>query len=250
MPTAAYREAFSDRSTDTPTTRVVLVSKQRGRPHPVYIVQRASAIVLGLGLWVFAGLGFAQGLAFFSTEGQDVLGLSSNGLLSTISVVAGGVLLASAAYSAPAASTVAVVVGTLFLLSGLAHLAILHTAFNFLAFRLPNVFFSLIAGMVLLFSGLYGRVSGGLPPDNPYRRAHPRRSQRPHPDDQLSAQHAVSDPEEQRIREAEVAMGEGHASGEQAAIVEHDQAKRRAEERDRAWRHVNHGLPGSGEAPR
>ena len=36
---------------------------------------------------------------------------------------------------------------------------------------MANVIFSFVVGTVLLMFGFYGRVSGGLPPDNPYHRA-------------------------------------------------------------------------------
>jgi hypothetical protein len=62
-------------------------------------------------------------------------------------------------------------VGTLFLVSALVNLAVLDTRLNLLAFRFNNVVFSIVAGLVLLLLGAYGRVSGNLPPDSPY--AHP-----------------------------------------------------------------------------
>ncbi len=193
-------------------------------------------MLLGLGLWVFAILGLARGLEFFSTRGQSVLGLSSNGLLSVISLVAGAVLIGCAAWGGKQASTVTTLAGAVFLLSGLVHLAILNTPLNLLAFRLPNVFFSLVAGLILLFTGLYGRLSGGLPPDNPYRREHPMRTRRPGPEQQLEDEERPVDAEEQRYREAEMAMGEGHPTPEQTQIVMRDQARRRAVERARTRR--------------
>ncbi|MBQ6643382.1 MAG: DUF4383 domain-containing protein, partial [Saccharopolyspora sp.] len=131
--------------------------------------------------------------------------------------------------------------GGVFLLSGLVHLAILHTSLNILAFRLPNVFFSLIVGMILLFTGLYGRMSGGLPPDNPYRREHPMRKNRPHPEEQLDFEASETDEQQQQYREAEMAMGEGHPTPEQTQLVMRDQARRRAAERARARRKLEGG---------
>ncbi len=212
------------------------VARGVSRPHPVHTVHRAGAGLLGAGLWVFAALGFANGLDFFSTQGAPILGLSSNGLLSTISVVAGAVLVAAAAVRAQLASTVTAVVGGLFVLSGIAHLAILHTSLNILAFGLSNVFFSLIAGMLLLFLGTYGRVAGGLPPDNPYRRDS---SHRTAPD---SPERAPETPaQSQEMREAEIAMGDGHPTPRQQALVERELIEKRAYERRRAWRLAGHG---------
>jgi hypothetical protein len=59
----------------------------------------------------------------------------------------------------------------LFLLSGLVNLAVLRTSANILDFSMRNVIFSFVSGLLLLTFGLYGRVSGGLPPDNPFYRA-------------------------------------------------------------------------------
>src|SRR5688572_14943930 len=62
----------------------------------VFAVQRLGAVAVALGILVFGLLGFAGGLDFFSTEGEPILGMSSNGLLSTVSVVTAAVLLTAA----------------------------------------------------------------------------------------------------------------------------------------------------------
>ncbi|WP_018333851.1 DUF4383 domain-containing protein [Actinomycetospora chiangmaiensis] len=137
--------------------------------HKVVVVHRLGAVVVALVIATFGVLGFVGGLGFFDTHGSPVLGLSSNGLLSTISIVTAVVLIASAARGGRLSSTVMIVVGTLFLVSAFANLAVMTTPYNLLAFRLPNVFFSIGAGLVLLILGSYGRVSAKLPDDNPYR---------------------------------------------------------------------------------
>ena len=149
-------------------------SSSDGEPHlgaRVFAVQRTGAVLVALFLLVFGLLGFADRLDFFSTEGERILGLSSNGLLSTISVVVALVLLAAAARSPRTVSTVMIVIGALFLLSALVNLAVLRTSFNLLAFEFENVVFSVVTGLLLLTLGAYGRISGHLPPDSPY--AHP-----------------------------------------------------------------------------
>jgi hypothetical protein len=136
----------------------------------VFAVQRLGAVAVALVILVFGLLGFAGGLDFFSTEGEPILGMSSNGLLSTVSVLTAVVLLTAAARGPRIASTVMIVVGTLFLISGLANMAVLRTSFNVLAFEMTNVAFSLVAGLTLLLLGAYGRLTGNLPPDSPYAR--------------------------------------------------------------------------------
>lgn len=195
------------------------------------LVHRVGAAVLGAGLGVFGILGFVNRLAFLSLQGEEIFGLSSNGMLSTISVVVGGILIAAALRGGRISSTVTAVVGVLFLLSGLVNLAVLNTDLNLLAFRLPNVIFSFVAGMLLLFLGAYGRFSGGLTADNPYYQSR-HRDELP-----VSGSDGVEhDPaEDDRWVAAEVAVAEGHATPEQARLVQEDAQRRAAEARRRAW---------------
>ncbi|WP_340561028.1 DUF4383 domain-containing protein [Streptomyces sp. GSL17-111] len=152
--------------------------------HRLAVVYRYGAALSGLILLVFGILGFADQLAFFDTDGTRIAGLSSNGLLSLISVVFGVLLIVGAVVGGNFASTLNMTVGALFLLSGFVHLAILERSVNILAFRMPNVIFSFLMGLLILTFGMYGRVSGGLPHDNPYwKRRHPERAdaERPRP---------------------------------------------------------------------
>jgi Domain of unknown function (DUF4383) len=188
--------------------------------------------VLGVGLCIFGTLGFVDRLRFLAVHGTMVLGLSSNGLLSTISLVVGGVLIGAAVRGGRISSTITVVIGVLFLLSGLLNLTVLDTRFNLLAFRMSNVIFSFIAGMLLLFLGAYGRFSGGLPEDSPYYRLR-------HRDDPsvgaVGARGRHRDEEIDRWVAAEAAVAEGHATPEQEQLVREDAQRRADEARRRAW---------------
>ena len=64
--------------------------------HRLSRVYRFGAGVVGAVLLVFGVLGFFDQLAFFDTEGDRVAGLSTNAVLSTISVVVGLVLIGAA----------------------------------------------------------------------------------------------------------------------------------------------------------
>ncbi len=183
--------------------------------------------MLGAGLCLFGILGFVDRLKFLALHGKVVLGLASNGLLSTISVIVGAVLIGAALRGGRISSTITVAVGLLFLLSGLLNLAVLDTKLNLLAFRLSNVVFSFVAGMLLLFLGAYGRFSGGLSADNPYYQ---RRHREP-----SGAGDDHRDDEDDRLLAAELAVAAGHAMPEQEQLV-HDDAQRRANEAHRrAW---------------
>jgi Domain of unknown function (DUF4383) len=200
--------------------------------HRVFAVQRIGALTVAAVILVFGLLGFAGGLDFFSTDGEPVLGLSSNGLLSTISVLTAAVLVVAALRSPRTASTLMIVVGVLFLVSALANLAVLRTSYNVLAFEMENVVFSVVAGLVLLLLGAYGRVSGNLPPDSPYAR--------PRSDD------ADSEPEsfpstpaefaaERAMREAEIAVVNHVATADQRRRVAAMAQVRSRADRRRVW---------------
>jgi hypothetical protein len=178
-------------------------------------VHRIGALAVALVIGVFGVLGFADGLAFFSTEGERILGLSSNGLLSTISVVTALILVAAAFRGPRIASTVMITIGVLFLVSALANLAVLRTSFNLLAFELPNVAFSVGAGLFLLLLGAYGRVTGNLPPDSPYARSGGTEVSEPDEFPSTPAEFAA----ERAMRDAEVAVVNHVATAEQRRRV-------------------------------
>jgi hypothetical protein len=198
----------------------------------VLAVHRVGAVVVAVVVLAFGLLGFAGGLDFFSTSGEPILGMSSNGLLSTISVLTAIVLIAAAVRSPRIASTVMIVVGSLFLLSGLAHLAILRTDVNLLAFEMSNVFFSFGAGLTLLVLGAYGRVSGHLPADSPYAR--PGAGEEPEPLEDLPSTPAEF-ASERAMREAEVAVVNHVATADQRRRVAAMAHERTRAGRRRVW---------------
>ncbi len=197
----------------------------------VPVVHRVGALVVAAAIAVFGVLGLLNGLDFFSTDGDRVLGLSSNGLLSTISLVTAAVLVAAVLRGPRVTSTVMIVVGALFLLSALANLAVLRTDWNFLAFRFPNVVFSVVAGLTLLLLGAYGRVSGNLPADSPYARTSD--------DDPEPVDDSPSTPEEyaaeRAMRAAEVAVVQRLATPDQRRRVDAMAEVSSRADRRRVW---------------
>lgn len=205
------------------------------RRHPVHVVHRIGAALLGVFLCVFGALGFVSASSLFGGSGDVVFGLSTNAALATVSVVVGLILIIAAWWGDPLSSTVEMAAGALFLVSGLVHLAVLNTGWNIFAFAFSNIVFSVVVGLLLGLLGAYGRLSGGLPPDNPYRREHPI-AHRPGPVEQENAQ-SVSG-KQQELMEAEVAMGEGHPTPRQEELVTHEMVEQRKRERRRAWRNA------------
>jgi Domain of unknown function (DUF4383) len=196
------------------------------------LVHRGGAAVLGVGLCVFGVLGVANRLEFLAVRGKVLLGLASNGLLATISLIVGGVLVGAAWRGGRSSSTITVVIGLLFLLSGLLNLAVLDTKFNLLAFRLSNVIFSLVAGMLLLFLGAYGRFSGGLSKDNPYYQQRHRHDPRSRAETTAGHDDGI---DEAVLAAAELAVAEGHATPEQEQLVREDARRRAYQEYRHAW---------------
>ncbi|GAA0643699.1 hypothetical protein GCM10009548_05510 [Streptomyces malaysiensis subsp. malaysiensis] len=140
---------------------------------------RVGAGLMGLVLVAFGILGLIDRVGFFDIGGATVAGLNTNGTLSVLSIAIGLLLFIGMLIGGNFASTLNLVLGVLFLLSGFVNLALLETSFNFLAFRLQNVLFSFVVGLLLMWFGMYGRVSGGLPHDNPYwRTRHPEQAER------------------------------------------------------------------------
>ncbi|MEV6164246.1 DUF4383 domain-containing protein [Streptomyces sp. NPDC052052] len=137
-------------------------------------VYRVGAGLMGLVLLAFGILGLINEIGFFSTGGATVAGLNTNGALSVLSICVGLLLFIGMVIGGNFASTLNMILGIAFILSGFINLALLGTAYNFLAFHLQNVLFSFVVGLMLMVFGMYGRVTGGLPHDNPYwRTRHP-----------------------------------------------------------------------------
>jgi hypothetical protein len=196
----------------------------------VYAVQRSGAVTVGLVLLVFGLLGATSGVPFLTTHGERILGMSSSGLLSALSIVVAGILLGAALRGPRVASTVMIVLGVLFLLSALANMAVLRTSLNFLAFRMSNVLFSIGVGLLLLVLGAYGRISGNLPDDSPYARPHPQLLE---PPDLPGSPAEVA--AEAAMREAEIAVAEHRATDEQWRRVHAMALVRSRADRRRVW---------------
>ncbi|HEY2205715.1 MAG TPA: DUF4383 domain-containing protein [Pseudonocardia sp.] len=208
-------------------------------PRHLDALHRCGAVLLGLGLAVFGILGLVNRLDFFSTSGRDVLGLSSNGLLSLISLVVGAVLVAAGLRGGRIASTVSVVLGVAFMLSGFANVLVLGTSANLLAFGVSNVIFSEVAGGMLLVLGSVGRFTGRLPSGNPYNRER-------HPDEDAVDVLPTVYPHAEDVRavrelaEAERAVARHNATPAQADGVREAGRFRRAEDRVGSWRSGEH----------
>ncbi|MFG2497272.1 DUF4383 domain-containing protein [Streptomyces sp. NPDC048441] len=157
--------------------------------HRLSTVYRVGAGLMGLVLLAFGVFGLIDKVGFFDTRGDTVGGLNTNGALSVLSICVGLLLFVGMVIGGNFASTLNMVLGCAFVLSGFVNLALLDTGLNFLAFRIQNVLFSFVVGVLLMIFGMYGRVGSALPHDNPYWKArhpeqvrHAEHRHTPHPD--------------------------------------------------------------------
>jgi hypothetical protein len=147
--------------------------------HRLNTFYRIGAGLMGLFLIAFGILGLTNRVGFFTTHGDTVMGLNTNGSLSVLSICVGLLLFVGMVVGGNFASTLNMVFGVLFILDGFLNLALLDGRYNFLAFRIQNVLFSFVVGVLLMFFGMYGRVGSALPHDNPYYKArHPEEAER------------------------------------------------------------------------
>lgn len=199
------------------------------------LVHRVGAVLFGVGLGTFGVLGLVERLDWFSTSGTPVLGLSTNGLLSAISLVTAVVLVVGATRSGRTASTVLTAVGAAFLLSGVLNVLLLEGPYNILAFGMSNVVFSLVSGGLLLVLGSWGRFTGRLPDDSQYAGEHATTDGGDDPDPvRLSAPADARAAVE--LAAAERAAVQNAASPAQLAALHAVRRVRRAEDRVSAWR--------------
>lgn len=172
--------------------RRVMLDEHLPVDHTLSRVYRIGAGLIGLVLLVFGILGLINQIGVFGTGSHTTAGLNTNGALSVLSICVGVLLFVGMLIGKNFASTLNMILGVLFILSGFVNLALIDSGFNPLNFRIQNVLFSFVVGLLLMFFGMYGRVSGSLPHDNPYWRArHPTQVEDERRDRGAAGQRAV-----------------------------------------------------------
>jgi hypothetical protein len=193
------------------------------------VVHRVAATLVAVTIAAFGALGLVGGLGFFATEGPSVGGMSTNGALSTISIVTAAVLLVAAARGGPAASTTMIVVGPLFLVSAFANLAVLDTEWN--PAGVP------VTQRVLLHRRWAGvAAAGGLwPPRRQPATTTPTTASpmtaRPQPTPITAGETAA----DQTMADAERAIAQGGGTAEQRRRIAAADRLRRHEDRRTQW---------------
>jgi hypothetical protein len=145
--------------------------------HPLRPLYRTLAALAGLYVLVFGivGLNRSWGGGFFGHADTYALGLRTNVAFSLLSIVVGFVVFAGALYGRNVDHYINLVGGFVFLLAGLAMLALLRTNANFLNFTVGTCVVSFVIGTAMLVAGLYGRVGPAdeAQAEEQFRHRHP-----------------------------------------------------------------------------
>jgi hypothetical protein len=129
--------------------------------HHLRPLYRTLAALAGLYVLVFGIVGIVRssGLPAFEQDGLPwVLGLRANPAFAVLSIVAGAVLLLANLIGRNFDHLVNLAASVVFLLVGMAMLALLQTNANFLGFSMVNCIVSFILGLLTGIAGLYDKV--------------------------------------------------------------------------------------------
>lgn len=129
--------------------------------HPLQPLFRVLAGLVGVYVLAFGILGVFQtgGRPFFAQDGLPyVLGLHANRAFAILSIVVGVILVVGAVLGGNLHQIMSLWGSGVFLVAGLIMLVLERTDFNFLGFTPITSVVSFLIGIVLLLSGLYGKV--------------------------------------------------------------------------------------------
>ncbi|MGH8879317.1 MAG: DUF4383 domain-containing protein, partial [Stackebrandtia sp.] len=132
--------------------------------HHLRPLYRVLAFLTGVYILVFGILGFikSRGLQTFAQPGDSdlprALWLDANPAFSILSIVVGALVVLAVIVGRNVDMWVNLIAGGVFLLAGMAMMALLHTELNYLGFTMATCVASFILGLVMFTAGLYGRV--------------------------------------------------------------------------------------------
>jgi hypothetical protein len=129
--------------------------------HHLQPLYRVLAALCGLYVLAFGVVALIQirDTDTFAREGLPwVLGLRANRAFAILSVVAGVVLIVGAVVGGMLDRWINMIGGVVFILAGMAMMALMETELNILGFTMTTCIVSFVIGLVLLTAGLYGGV--------------------------------------------------------------------------------------------
>lgn len=194
-------------------------------------LHRIGAAVVGGFVFTFGLAGLTWRPEIFSTEGPVVFGMTTNGLLAFLSMAVGFMLVFAAVFGGSAAAWGAIAAGAGFILSGVVNVFLLGTPLNVMAFTMPNVVFSWVAGAVLVALGMIGRKEN--PTDDSLYGSHVEHED---PAAQVHANPVAA----AELAEAERARALHYATEEQIERLHDADRYRSAADRVHAWEESDH----------
>jgi Domain of unknown function (DUF4383) len=128
--------------------------------HHLRPLYRVLAAICGIYVLLFGVVGFVQtsGSPAFDQGDAVALGLQTNLAFSLLSIVVGAIVVLCVVLGRNLDFYSDLVFGAVFLLVGMAELALMRTDANVLNFSMATCIVSFIVGLVLFTAGLYGRV--------------------------------------------------------------------------------------------
>jgi len=128
--------------------------------HPLRQLYRLVAALIGLYYTAFGVIGLARtaGDPFFDRGDVGVLGLRTNFAMSLLALLGGLAVIVAAAIGRNIHHWVSMVGGWALVALGVVTMAFLQTDANILNVAMANVVTYLVTGLLLITSGLYGRV--------------------------------------------------------------------------------------------
>ncbi len=133
--------------------------------HPLRPLYRTLAALVGAYVLVFGVIGLVRtwGDDLFARDSVWVLGLRTNLAFAILSVIFGAIILLANVVGGTAGHLVTLGAAVIFMVAGVAMMALMQTDGNFLNFSMSTVVVSLVFGQLLLTAGLYDKV--GTPED-------------------------------------------------------------------------------------
>lgn len=128
--------------------------------HPLRPLYRALAALVGAYVLTFGIVGLTRtwGHPLFDRSSTWALSLRTNLAFSLLSVIVGLAILITALIGGKTGHFANLTAGVVFLVAGIAMMAVLQTSANFLNFSMSTVILSLIFGLLFLITGLYDKV--------------------------------------------------------------------------------------------
>lgn len=155
--------------------------------HQLRPLYRAAGAAAGFYCILFGAVGLGKGVGqgLFSRGSSWALGLKTNEAFAIVSIIVGAVVVGAAVIGHNVDRVVDMVLGPVFIGTGLAMMGLMETDANFLNFGMSTCIVSFVIGLVLMAAGFYAEVAPAevAVAEENFRRSapDPESALRPHP---------------------------------------------------------------------